>query len=173
MTLNDAEDTFKHTSDERIALPCGWKAHETMEDCLKALHQYYFEPETYAICFKDDPELKLIGVVEVAFERDFPVPELTEGNAEIGYFVAVEHWGKGIATEAAKCLTRRAFQVLGAKRLWGRRFSTNAKSGNVMRKLGLEYRYDREDKDEQTGEVSMLSLHSLDRETWETKYNTN
>ena len=126
----------------------------------------------YAICLKDDPELRLIGAIEIAFTRDIPVPELTEGSAEIGYWVGYEHWGKGYATEAAKCLTRRAFQDLGVKKLWGRRYATNTRSGNVMRKIGLEHKHDREDKDGATGEPVIDSLHCLDRETWLAKNET-
>ena len=68
-------------------------------------------------------------------------------EADIGYELSPEYWGRGYATEAAE----RA--LVWANRTWGRRyvvaghFSDNPASGQVLCKLGFLY----------TGEVKLLT----------------
>ena len=171
-TLDDAEECYKYSKDERVAHPSGWKAHESVEESRKVIEEYYFEPEVYAICLKEDPELKAIGSVCITFKKYSPIPELTEEEGEIGYWIGVEHWGKGYATEAAKRVAKHAFQDLKLKKLWGRHYATNTRSGNVLKKIGLEHKYDKEEKDPITGEPVIDSVLCLSREAWAAKNET-
>ena len=41
------------------------------------------------------------------------------GTAEFGLQLAVEHWGRGLATEAAQAMLRLAFEDLGLREVWG------------------------------------------------------
>lgn len=55
---------------------------------------------------------------------------------EIGYFVAREHWGKGIATAAVRLLEQVALRKLGMMRLEILTLRDNAASQRVARKCG-------------------------------------
>jgi RimJ/RimL family protein N-acetyltransferase len=59
-----------------------------------------------------------------------------EGEPEIGYWIAREHWGRGYATEAARAVLRIA-RTLGHTRLTAGHFADNPASGRVLRKLGF------------------------------------
>jgi RimJ/RimL family protein N-acetyltransferase len=59
-----------------------------------------------------------------------------EGEAELGYWIAREHWGKGFAAEAAKAVVGVA-KALGHKKLVACHYTDNPASGRVLRKTGF------------------------------------
>ena len=61
---------------------------------------------------------------------------------EIGWRIAKEYWGQGLATEGAKAVLNYAFQELKLEKVVSFTTKNNAKSINVMKKLGLKYERD-------------------------------
>lgn len=61
------------------------------------------------------------------------------GVIEIGYWIAEERWGQGLATEAAAALTRVGFERLEALRIEIRVDPRNARSLKVPPKLGFSH----------------------------------
>jgi len=59
-----------------------------------------------------------------------------EGKAELGYWIAREHWGKGYATEAA-CAVLRLAAALGHRQVFASHFIDNPASGRVLEKVGF------------------------------------
>jgi [ribosomal protein S5]-alanine N-acetyltransferase len=57
-------------------------------------------------------------------------------SAEIGYWVAEQNWGKGIATEAVRQMTEYAFYYFDLVRLYAEVFETNKASMRVLEKNG-------------------------------------
>jgi acyl-CoA thioesterase FadM len=60
-------------------------------------------------------------------------------QAELGYWIGVPFWGKGICTEAGLLVADYAFNVLGLARLHARHMSRNQPSGRVLRKIGFSH----------------------------------
>ncbi|MDP7628794.1 MAG: GNAT family N-acetyltransferase, partial [SAR202 cluster bacterium] len=60
-----------------------------------------------------------------------------EGETEIGWLVAKEHWGKGIATEAAKAVLDFGFSAWKFDRVIASARSENTQSVKVMIKIGM------------------------------------
>jgi ribosomal-protein-alanine N-acetyltransferase len=63
----------------------------------------------------------------------------THHKAELGYWLAVDHWNKGIATEAAARVIRYGFEELNLERIYAICFVTNPASARVMEKIGMVY----------------------------------
>lgn len=59
-----------------------------------------------------------------------------DGEADLGYWIARDHWGRGIATEAAGAVLKIA-RTLGHRRIVAGHFTDNPASGKVLRKLGF------------------------------------
>ena len=59
------------------------------------------------------------------------------GEVQLGYWIARDHWGRGYATEAARAVLRLA-RVLGHRRLVANHFADNPASGRVLRKVGFK-----------------------------------
>jgi RimJ/RimL family protein N-acetyltransferase len=59
-------------------------------------------------------------------------------QAEIGYWLAKKHWGKGLATEIARELVKFGFGKLKLKRLTAKVFLPNKASARVLEKNGFK-----------------------------------
>lgn len=59
-------------------------------------------------------------------------------TASIGYWVAKEHWRKGIATEAARVLLRFGFEELGLNRIYAELQKENVASLTLLVRLGFQ-----------------------------------
>lgn len=73
---------------------------------------------------------ELIGGIGLHLE-----PEHDHG--ELGYWIGVDHWDRGYATEAAKAVVRFGFERLGLERIHARTFSRNPGSRKVLEKTGM------------------------------------
>jgi ribosomal-protein-alanine N-acetyltransferase len=76
---------------------------------------------------------RLVGVVSLDRRGDGTV-------AELGYWVAVEYWNRGYATEAAQAILDCGFDALRLRRVTARCFVRNPASARVMTKAGLRWR---------------------------------
>src|SRR5947207_2348446 len=64
------------------------------------------------------------------------------GEMELGFHFRPQHWGKGLATEAARAVIAFAFEHAFAQRLFAGHHPSNAASGRILRKLGFRYSHD-------------------------------
>jgi len=58
--------------------------------------------------------------------------------AEIGYWIAEQYWGNGIATVAAREMSEIAFEEFGFKKLFGPVLAPNTASIRVLEKCGYQ-----------------------------------
>jgi RimJ/RimL family protein N-acetyltransferase len=63
----------------------------------------------------------------------------TTTEIEVGYGLAQEYWGLGIATEAAEASLRFGFEQLNLERIVAVAYPQNRGSWRVMEKLGMKY----------------------------------
>ena len=62
-----------------------------------------------------------------------------EGEAfELGYWLGVPYWGRGLMTEAAGAVVDAAFAALNCPRLVAGYFTENSRSARTLEKLGFE-----------------------------------
>ncbi|HYO64153.1 MAG TPA: GNAT family N-acetyltransferase [Pyrinomonadaceae bacterium] len=64
---------------------------------------------------------------------------LLDGTPEIVYVLAKSHWGRGLATEAARACLRFAFEQHGFERVVAITRPPNAASRRVMERLGMKF----------------------------------
>ena len=78
-------------------------------------------------------EHELIGAIGLELQDDVNLY-----SAEIGYWLAEPFWGKGIATEALKVLTKYAFENFDFNRIFAGVFELNPASAKVLEKAGYK-----------------------------------
>lgn len=66
-----------------------------------------------------------------------PKEDVFRTNAELGYWLAMEYWGKGIMTYAVEHMTKYAFETFDINRLYARPFGPNIASQKVLEKAGF------------------------------------
>ena len=59
-------------------------------------------------------------------------------QAELGFWVAVECWGQGYATEAARAVVNFGFEQLGLNRIYAHHMVRNPASGRVLTNVGMK-----------------------------------
>jgi RimJ/RimL family protein N-acetyltransferase len=77
---------------------------------------------------------------------------------EIGWRLAAEHWGHGLATEAARAVLGQAFDSLGLDSLVSFTVPANVRSRRVMEKIGMTH-----DPDDDFNHPSLPEGHPLRR----------
>jgi ribosomal-protein-alanine N-acetyltransferase len=83
----------------------------------------------YAITINDKP----IGSIGLHLQTD-----ILRKNAEIGYWLSEEHWGKGIVTSAIKQITKIGFADMDIVRIFARIYGNNIPSQKVVEKSGFK-----------------------------------
>ncbi|MDR1734186.1 MAG: GNAT family N-acetyltransferase [Oscillospiraceae bacterium] len=93
------------------------------------------EPESqwhyYGIVLKDTEEL--IGIV------NYCVTDSAAKSAEAGYYLGKGWWGRGYATEVLRRLIAYLIADAGLQRVWACHNVRNPRSGEVMKRAGMQY----------------------------------
>ena len=63
--------------------------------------------------------------------------QIDKGEAELGYWVGVPYWGRGIAACAARRVIAYGFEELSLRRIHARCLSRNPASGKVLLRVGF------------------------------------
>ncbi|RLJ31066.1 RimJ/RimL family protein N-acetyltransferase [Chryseobacterium sp. 7] len=61
-----------------------------------------------------------------------------DDKAELGYWIGVPYWNKGLVTEAAKAIVDFGFKKLEFNKIFATHFLHNPASGRIMEKIGME-----------------------------------
>jgi len=64
--------------------------------------------------------------------------EVEATEADIGYELAPQQWGKGYATEAAQAIVEFGFTELRLHRIWAECNADNSGSAGVLKKVGMQ-----------------------------------
>jgi len=131
----DADAVFRYRSHAEVMryIPSG--ADETIEDTQKVLDGYREHQEKYgfskwAVVLQETGEL--IGDSGLLLLEDGP-------DFELGYRLAREYWGKGLATECGGAWLEAAFSSFGLERVVAFAHPDNAAPIRVMTKLGMRF----------------------------------
>ena len=102
---------------------------------------------------------RVVGLVSLRVD-----PEDEDRKAELGYDIAREMWGQGIAPEAASAVCDWAFREYGLAKVYTLADARNGRSLRVMAKLGMKreavYRSDEVQRGERVDGVSYAVLRS-------------
>jgi [ribosomal protein S5]-alanine N-acetyltransferase len=83
-------------------------------------------------------------------------------GAEVGYWVAVPYWGRGIMTRAVRALTRYVFaQHAEVRRVWAVPFAWNGASARVLEKAGYALEGRMRESAMKDGKVTDQLLYSI------------
>jgi ribosomal-protein-alanine N-acetyltransferase len=118
-------------------------------------HATLTAPQNFAI------ELDGEAIGGVGFDRR---KDVFAGTAEIGYWVARVHWGKGIATAAARFISDYAFGNLPLARLQAGVFANNPASVRVLEKAGYSFEGRLHNAVNKDGELLDLLMYARLRE---------
>jgi RimJ/RimL family protein N-acetyltransferase len=132
---SDREPFSKLNADRRVMefLP-GVLQREASDELLGRIERH-FEQHDFGLFAAELRETQtLIGFVGLAVPG-FDAPFMPA--VEIGWRLAAEHWGKGLATEGAREVLRYGFEKVGLDEIVSFTVPANGRSRRVMEKVGM------------------------------------
>ena len=160
---SDAEELYKYAQDPRVGPAAGWPPHTSVEDSREIIRTVLSEPETYAVVLLETGEA--IGSVGIMLPDHGSAP-MTDTEAEIGYWIGVPFWGRGLIPEAVRALLRRCFEQLSRTAVWCGYFDGNEKSRRVQEKCGFIYHHTGEPKPTALNDMRIEHFTRITREQW-------
>lgn len=138
--LSDLESLVKHANNFKIAknLTNQFPHPYTIQDGERFLkNAVSHDPvRIFAISVEDEA----IGAIGI-----FPQDDIHCRNAEMGYWLSEDWWGKGIITLAIRQMVEYGFSTFSIDRIFARPFGSNDASQRVLEKAGfrLEARFEK------------------------------
>jgi ribosomal-protein-alanine N-acetyltransferase len=133
-TLSDAPQLAKILNNKRITdnLRDGVPSPYSLKDAQDWLNLIMIEntPTKYFAITLDKQVIGSIGIVAKT--------DIYRKNVEIGFFLAENYWGRGIATKAIKKIISYAFNTFDIVRVQAEVFSDNIASRKALEKAGLK-----------------------------------
>lgn len=132
----DAERLYEYAKDPRVGPAAGWPVHESVDHSRQIIRDILSTNETYAVTLRGDA--RAIGSIGLMI-GDKSNLGIAAQEGEIGYWIGVPYWGRGLITEAVRELMRYAFEELELTTLWIGYFDGNEPSRRVQEKCGFRF----------------------------------
>lgn len=131
--INDLENLVKHANNPNISkyMTDGFPNPYTIENGRAFIEMAVLHHPTRLFAIILDNEA--VGGIGI-----HPQTDIMRKNAELGYWLSEEHWGKGIITNAIKEMVNYAFKNFEITRIYARPFGNNLASQKVLQKAGLQ-----------------------------------
>lgn len=142
-TEDDAESLFEYAKDPVVGPIAGWPVHTSVENSREIIREVLSADETYAVCLKEDNRaIGSVGLIPPAQSHT----HAGDDEIEIGYWIGVPFWGKGLIPEAVRKLQEHVFLDLGCSAMWCGYYDGNEKSKKCQEKCGFTYHHTEENK---------------------------
>lgn len=106
----------------------------TERDAAEFIAAMLSADENDIFSFAITAEGKVVGSISASRQQN-----IYRQTAELGYYIAEEYWGKGIATQAVGQICRYVFDKSDIIRIYAQPFAHNAASCRVLEKAGFKY----------------------------------
>ena len=127
-TVDDAAAFLEFMSDEETNTFLPWFPLKTIDEAKKFIEERFMSPYRYAVCLKSDN--KPIGYICLSDNE----------SKDFGYCLKKDYWNQGIITEASAAVIEK-IKNAGYPFITATHDVNNPRSGEVMKKLGMTYKY--------------------------------
>lgn len=132
--LSDAADLAAAINNKKVmdhlrdGLPYPYQEKDAVEYITAMLHMPADSGYAWAIAVQD----KAVGSIGI-----FRKENIHRQTAEMGYYIAQEYWGRGIATKAVAAACQEVFEQTDIMRIFAEPFAYNTSSCRVLEKAGF------------------------------------
>lgn len=163
-TVTDAESLYEYAKDPLVGPIAGWPPHTSVENSREVIKAVLSAEGTYAVCLKEDNiDIGSIGLIPPAQSHT----NISDSELELGYWIGVPFWGRGLIPEAVRKIQEYAFNELGCTALWCGYYDGNIKSKRAQEKCGFTFHHTEEDVPcELMGDVRTEHFTRLTKEEW-------
>jgi ribosomal-protein-alanine N-acetyltransferase len=138
-TEADVDDIWPVVSNPDFPKMMSWAAHTSRSDTLGYVQAINKGLEQNAgVVWAIEHEQRVIGSIGLD-SMVFALRAWRIDRAELGFWLAPEHWNKGLMTEAGDAVMQCAFKTIGLHKVTVGCISENVASRRVIEKLGFRY----------------------------------
>ena len=138
---DDAQALYQYAKDPRVGPITGWPVHTNVENSRNIIVDVLMKEETYAIVPAGGKEpIGSIGLM-IGEKSNIKIPA---NDGEIGFWIGVPYWGRGLVPEATLELMRHGFEDIGLDTIWCGYFDGNEKSKRAQSKCGFKFHHTEE-----------------------------
>ena len=161
---SDAKSLYEYAKDPGVGPIAGWPPHTSVENSREILRNVLSADGTYVVCLKEDNRaIGSIGLITPPQSHT----AIGADELEIGYWIGVPFWGRGLIPEATERLIRHAFEDLECRALWCGYYEGNEKSKRCQEKCGFTFHHVEKDVPcELMGDIRTEYFTRLTREDW-------
>ncbi len=160
--LTDVDDVFAYARDPEwgryLPVPSPYEYRHAVEFVARSVLTDWDANPAFAICLNG----RAVGGINIRVDA-------SRATAELGFSIAREHWGEGLAAEAARGVMDWAFNEFDLAKITATADLMNSQSWRVMEKLGMSreglLRSDRP-SDTDPGTRQDVVIYSVLREEW-------
>ncbi len=130
---SDAGELYALARDPLIGPSAGWPPHTSVENSRQIIRNVLSLPHTFAVV--DGQSGHLLG--SIGLKKANVGFEVKEDQLELGYWIGVAHWGKGLIPEAVQAVLTYGFENLQLSAVWCGYYDGNERSKRVQEKCGF------------------------------------
>lgn len=101
------------------------------EQWISTHQQQFADSKGITLCIEMKENNEVVGAIGLEVNK-------RHKRAEMGYWIGIPYWGRGICTEASTRVIEYGFSDLGCYKILGFHFQSNPASGKVMKKSGMQ-----------------------------------
>lgn len=133
LQLADAESLARHANDRRVSINLRdrFPFPYSVADAIDFLS--FLDADDTQVQFGIDVDGAIVGGIGLG-RRD----DVERLGAELGYWLGVAHWGRGIMPEAVRAVTELGHATYGLVRIHAKVYAGNDRSERVLQKAGYE-----------------------------------
>jgi RimJ/RimL family protein N-acetyltransferase len=132
---SDREPFARMNADPRVMEYFAARLSREESDAMVARIETHFREHGFGLwaaeLLRDGAFVGFVGFDTPSYEAPY--------SSEIGWRLAGEHWGQGLATESAEAAVAYGFQTLGLEEIVATTVPANTRSRRVMEKLGMTH----------------------------------
>ncbi len=171
LKVSDAEDIYENVKDEEVVrwtlnIPHPYPPNEAVK-FIKRTHYKIRKKTGYAFGIVLKETNRVIGVVDI-FNIDWE-----NESAEIGYWLGVRYWNRGLMTEAVRLTLKFAFEELKLHRVSATLLEENVASRRVLEKTGFRLEGKRRESRLKFGKWHNELLYGILRPEYEEMYKSS
>ena len=163
LSYSDQKDIFEYAKNPRVADHLLWEAHQNEFDTIQFLNLVYEaynhnNAAPWGIEIKSSK--KIIGTIGfVNYYND-------KKEAEIGYALSENYWGKGLVTEALREVLKFGFVKMNLDLITARCKPVNTASFRVLEKCHFDFEGIIEQQMEIKGKLEDMRMYSLTKKAY-------
>ena len=105
---------------------------EAAQEFVQKTSEQWARDEAYVFAIVERAPAEFVGCMGIHRQP-------AHNRAEVGYWIGLPYWGRGIATAALRLIIRFGFEELGLNRIAAGHLPNNQASGRVMQKANMRY----------------------------------